>query len=149
MSPAPVTLAVLRFAIAGLANTLVGLVVVVCTSQLFGLNAYAANAAGYASGLTFGYVLNRTWSFRDTSRVRITAPRYVLAFVLSYGANLLVLVLGTEILGWPELAAQAAALTTYSVAFFVLCRWFVFRNPAEPVASEDERHLRGARDRRA
>ena len=149
MSPALVTLAALRFAIAGVANTLVGLAVVVCTSKLLGFNAYAANAAGYAAGLTFGYVLNRTWSFRDTARVRLTAPRYLLAFALSYGANLLVLVLGTEILGWPELAAQAAALTTYSVAFFVLCRWFVFRNPASAVASEDERHLRGARDRRA
>lgn len=141
-------LAALRFAIAGVANTLVGLSVVVCTSQLLGFNAYAANAAGYAAGLGFGYVLNRAWSFRNTTRVRLTAPRYLLAFAVSYGANVLVLAFGTKVLGWPELAAQTAALTTYSVAFFVLCRGFVFRNPASAVASEDEGHLRGARDRR-
>jgi hypothetical protein len=59
-------------------------------------------------------------------RAVITAPRYLVAFGISYGANLAVLAGGLQ-LSLPVILAQAAALSTYSVVFFLLCRYFVFK----------------------
>lgn len=114
----------LRFLLTGVANTAVGLIVV-SLCQWVGWSPYVANAVGYAAGLAFGFVLNRSWTFGDRRRAVITAPRYLLAFAVSYGANLAVLAGGLH-LSLPVTLAQAAALSTYSVVFFLLCRYFVF-----------------------
>jgi putative flippase GtrA len=115
----------LRFLLTGAANTAVGLLVV-SLCQWAGGSPYVANAVGYAAGLAFGFVMNRTWTFGDRRRAVITAPRYLVAFGISYGANLAVLAGGLQ-LSLPVILAQAAALSTYSVVFFLLCRYFVFK----------------------
>jgi putative flippase GtrA len=116
----------LRFLLAGLANTAVGLLVVSICGEWLGWSPYVANAVGYTAGLAFGFVVNRVWTFGDRRRAAITAPRYVIAFGISYGANLAVLTVGLSVLSLPPTIAQAAALSTYSLVFFLLCRYFVF-----------------------
>ena len=75
-------------------------------------------------------MLNRSWTFGDRRRATITAPRYVIAFGISYGANLAVLAAGLHLLSLPATLAQAVALPTYSVVFYLLCRHFVFEAEA-------------------
>ena len=116
----------LRFVLTGLANTAVGVLVVVICSEVFGWSPYLANAGGYAAGLAFGFVMNRVWTFGDRRHAAITAPRYLIAFGIAYGLNLLVLTGGLHWLSLPATIAQAAALSTYSVVFFLLCRYYVF-----------------------
>jgi putative flippase GtrA len=116
----------LRFVLVGLANSAVGLLIMVLCGEWLGWSPYAANAAGYAAGLAFGFALNRGWTFGDGRRATVTAPRYVLAFGVSYGLNLAVLATGLRLLALPAVLAQAVALATYSLVFFLMCRYFVF-----------------------
>jgi putative flippase GtrA len=116
----------LRFLLTGVANTAIGLLVVIACAHWLGWSPYVANAAGYAAGFAFGFVLNRGWTFGDRRKMAVTAPRYALAFVLSYAANLAVLATTLHVLAWPAALAQALALSTYSLMFFLLCRYFVF-----------------------
>lgn len=119
-------LAALRFLVTGVANTALGLLVVIACAHWLGWSPYAANATGYAAGLAFGFVVNRGWTFGDRRKVAITAPRYVLAFAISYAANLAVLTAALQLVAVPTAFAQALALSTYSLVFFLLCRYFVF-----------------------
>jgi putative flippase GtrA len=123
-------LTALRFLLTGLANTALGLLVVIACAQGLGWSPYVSNATGYAAGLAFGFVLNRGWTFGDRRKLTVTAPRYVVAFAISYAANLLVLAAGLHALALPESIAQALALSTYSLVFFLLCRYFVFESRA-------------------
>jgi putative flippase GtrA len=122
-----VAITALRFGATGVLNTVVGLLGVIIARELAGLSEYAANACGYAVGLAFGFVMNRGWTFADRSHIAVTAPRYALAFLISYGANLAVLTVSLGALGAPPNLAQTFALATYSAVFFVLCRCFVFQ----------------------
>jgi putative flippase GtrA len=125
-----VAITALRFGATGVLNTVVGLIGVIAARELAGLSEYGANAFGYAVGLSFGFLMNRSWTFADRRKIAVTAPRYVLSFLISYGANLAVLATALGVLGIPANLAQAGALATYSIVFFVLCRWFVFRRAA-------------------
>ena len=119
-----------RFLLTGLVNVAVGLTTIIVCAELLGWSPYLANAAGYVVGLTTGFVLNRSWTFGDRRRATVTAPRYVMAFGISYGANLAVLAAGLRLLSLPATLAQAAALATYSLVFYLLCRYFVFEPDA-------------------
>lgn len=115
----------LRFIAVGLVNTAIGLATVLAASGWLAANAFFANGAGLAVGFAVGYQLNRLWTFRSSQAVAMTAPRYLLAFALSYGTNLAVLALGLRA-GLHPFLAQAAALAVYSLAFYCLCRVIVF-----------------------
>jgi len=117
--------AFLRFITVGIVNTVVGLVTVLAASEWLGATAFIANGAGLLAGFVLGYQLNRLWTFRSSRAVSITAPRYLLAFALSYSINLAILAFGLSA-GLHQVVAQAAALAAYSLAFFFLCRVIVF-----------------------
>jgi putative flippase GtrA len=116
----------MRFVLVGVVNTAVGLLVVIACSEGLGWSPYLSNGVGYAAGLAFGFLMNHVWTFGDRRHAVITAPRYLIAFGISYGLNLLVLAAGLRLLSLPTTIAQAVALSTYSLVFFVLCRHFVF-----------------------
>jgi putative flippase GtrA len=118
-------MAFLRFVAVGAVNTIVGLATVLAAGQWLGANAFLANGAGLTAGFVIGYQLNRLWTFRSSGPVAMTAPRYLLAFVLSYTINFAILVFALRA-GLHPVLAQGAALASYSFAFFFLCRIMVF-----------------------
>jgi putative flippase GtrA len=116
----------LRFVAVGAVNTGIGLATVIAASQVPGVNAYVANGAGLAAGFIVGFQLNRRWTFRSLRSVAMTAPRYLLVFLVSYAINLGVLAVALESAAIHPIIAQAAALTAYSLVFYFLCRMVVF-----------------------
>ena len=75
---------VLRFALVGCANTLVGFAVILMAGWLLQLGDVAANAVGYGCGLLLSFVLNHQYlSLRG--RTAGALVRYLLAFAVSYG----------------------------------------------------------------
>ena len=116
----------LRFVLSGVANTALGLLVVIVCARELGWSPYIANATGYAAGLTCGFLLNRGWTFDDRRKIAVTGPRYVLAFAISYATNLAVLTAALHTPALPAAMAQTLALSSYSIVFFLLCRYFVF-----------------------
>lgn len=119
----------MRFAATGVINTIVGLAAIAFAQTVLLLGPYWSNAFGYAVGLACSYAFNSRWTFRAGPGSPGRLLRFIVAFALAYAANLAVLY-GSLTVGAPWLLAQAAALLTYSVLFFVLCKFAVFRQPA-------------------
>lgn len=114
----------LRYAAVGVVNTAVGLGAI-WTLVALGLSPLTSNALGYALGLTVSFILNRTWTFQ--ARDGMPVVRFLGAFAVCYSANLATLALGLKIAPQAVYLSQAAAVAVYSVLFFVICRYFVFR----------------------
>jgi len=121
-----------RYLSVGLLNTALGLSVI-WGLMLVGLDPVPANMAGYTAGLVLSFFLNRAWTF-NARRSGWPVARFLGAFLIAYGANLTVLVLGIRVLPEAAYALQLVANIVYSVLFFLLCRFFVFRPAA--MASE-------------
>jgi len=115
-----------RYAVVGLLNTLVGLLVIMAAQALLGFSPYVANASGYAAGILVGYVANRNWTFRHSGSIGLSAALYVAMFATCYALNLAVLWLALNVQHWPAVLAQIAGMIVYTVCFFVGCRTVVF-----------------------
>ena len=104
---------------------LVGFAVILMAGWLLQLGDVAANAVGYGCGLLLSFVLNRQLPFA-TRGVPPALVRYLLAFAVSYGVNVGVLVIFTAVLGQSSVLSQALAVCSYTIAFYALSRWVVF-----------------------
>jgi putative flippase GtrA len=120
----------LRYSWVGVLNTALGLGVIWGLMGA-GVGPYLANAIGYGAGLALSFFLNRAWTFRarDTGWPVL---RFLIAFAIAYAANLVVLSVGLRVAPGAAYALQFAAIGTYSVLFFLLCRFFVFDRAGAP-----------------
>jgi putative flippase GtrA len=122
----PDYLRVLRFGAVGLLNTAFGYTVIL-TGLSLGWGDIASNAAGYATGLVIGFLLNRSWTFRDSGKFRRTeAYRYTLTFLVSYCANLAILATARSIGFVESPLAHLAGIGVYSVLFYLGSARYVF-----------------------
>lgn len=118
-----------KFAVVGVANTLVDFCVFTILAQLLGVNVYLAQVAGYSAGVVNSYVLNRSWTFR--AKDRFFSPALVKFLFLSAGMLLLstgILYLCYDTAGLPKLAAKAVATGITMVVNFLVNRFWVFRS---------------------
>ena len=118
---------VVWFGLVGLANTVVGYATIVLFMEGMDWSPFLSNAMGYAVGLTMGFALNRALTFRGVGSNHGTFYKYVLAFIASYGFNLVVLWGSMTLFADMRLVAQLLAMVGYSVLFFLLCKFYVFR----------------------
>lgn len=116
----------LLFAGVGLVNTALSLSVIWIASRV-GMGPYLANMAGYAVGLINSFFMNRAVTFRKQSSAPGAASRFLLTFAVAYVVNLTVLTAGLSISDAHEFLWQILAMITYTVVFFTLSKWFVFR----------------------
>ena len=56
-----------------------------------GFSPVVSNVAGYAVGLMLGFVLSKKFVFRSNGRFVAESVRYLIAFIISFLFNLLVL----------------------------------------------------------
>jgi len=126
----------LRFLAVGGLNTAAGLTVIYAARYGLGFGDVAANIIGYACGLAISFVLNARWTFRYRSRVLPALLRFLLAFLIAYGTNLLCLLLLLHVVGIPGVLAQAASIVPYTVVFYLLSRHFAFRQ-TQPGLAQD------------
>ena len=117
----------LKFLAVGVANTLAGLTVIYGAKWLFRLGDIAANVAGYAVGLALSFLLNKHWTFRFGGPSGKAAVRFLGAFMVAYGANLLTVLTCIRVLGMDGYLAQAIGVIPYTVTFYALSKGFVFR----------------------
>ena len=127
----------LRFLLVGLTNTALGLLTIYVAKLVFHLGDVAANAMGYAFGLLVGYGLNSTWTFEYRGCLPAAIGRFAIAFLLSYGLNLITVWWLIEHASVDSYIAQALGIFPYTLCFYLLCRWFVFpaRARGVPAAS--------------
>jgi putative flippase GtrA len=121
-----------RYALVGVANTVVGYGLILVLDLGLGLRPWMANAAGYGLGMLLSYVLNRRFAFRSRRAHRGALPAFILTAAACWGLNLAVLY-GALSAGLPATSAQALAVLSYTVSFYLFNRYAVFRRaPKEP-----------------
>ena len=117
----------IRYSGAGLINTIVGFAVILSAMAL-NFSPMISNIAGYAVGFTLGFVLSKKFVFRSNDRFVTESIRYLLAFVISFLINLLMLHLALNNLNFNALASQVVAAISYTLLMYVLTRFFVFNS---------------------
>lgn len=118
-------LKLIRFILVGLLNTAVGMGTIVA-GIVVGLPPLLANALGYLVGLCVSFVANSRFTFRQDPRNFALGIRYLIAFLIAYGCNLLA-VLGLDAT-FPEhkTLTHIAGIIPYTIVFFILADRFVF-----------------------
>lgn len=109
----------------GVLNTIVG------HGTIFGLmflgfNPYISNISGYAVGITFSYILNKSWNFKSKRPHREAYPRFVLSLLIAYLVNLAFLFIGLNVIGLNKYIAQIIAGIFYTGIGFLLSRYITF-----------------------
>jgi putative flippase GtrA len=125
-----------RFALAGVANTAFGFLVIATLDVGLGLNPHLANAGGYFLGLILSFQLNRRFVFRADRPAVLAAPRFLAAAGCAFVLNQAVLAGASFLLGSGDIArlgAQGAAVATYTITLFFLCRLWVFAESTDAV----------------
>lgn len=114
-----------RYAGGGAVNTLAGFAVIFLLMWV-GISPFIANIGGYLVGFTLGFFISRTFVFRSAGKFTSEGARYLLAFLICFAINLLVLELALNRLHWNAYLAQLIAAGTYTVSLYVLTRSVVF-----------------------
>lgn len=111
----------------GAANTSATLIVIYALMAVK-TNLYIANFIGYAIGLLISFTLNRRWTFRSNNAADFAlARRFLLAVFAAYCANLLLVFLSVRF-GLSPHIAQLAGMPAYTVCFYGLSKFYVFRH---------------------
>lgn len=121
----------MRFLATGVLNTLLTATVIFALKAGLQAGDVAANAIGYLCGLASSFALNSRWTFDYGGSQIVALRRFVLAFLLAYGLNLL-LVLALIRTGVNPYLAHLAGMPAYTLAFYLLCRHYVFVGQRRP-----------------
>jgi putative flippase GtrA len=122
-----------RFGGAGVLTTALGLAVILSLDVGLGVDRRLANAAGYLAGAALGFVLQRSFVFRQSAPAPGSTLRFVVVMLLAFALNQAVLSLAGQILPQDRLGhtlAQLIAMATYTATQFALFRLWVFRPSA-------------------
>jgi putative flippase GtrA len=114
-----------RFLVAGVANTAVGLAAY-AAAELAGVPVWGALLVGMLTGVAFSFLSMGAYAFRDLSWQRL--PRFVVCYGANYGVNLLALDVLHRFVADPILR-QALLTPPMAVFSYVCLSRFVFRRP--------------------
>lgn len=125
----------LRYGVAGVANTLIGLSVILTLDVGLHVDPHIANAVGYAIGVCVSFVLSKLFVFKARRASRSAPLRYGVAVAVAFALNQGVLTLARMLLPHGTLfdvAAQGAAVASYTGALFLLSHFWVFAHQPTP-----------------
>ena len=110
-----------RYALVGVINTMVTLVVILICKSLLGINPWVSNAAGYVAGFVNSFVWNKLWVFNSHNKVMHEALKFFGGFLICYGLQFIVTFLITDytVLGDRELKIRNFTLSGYGVATLI------------------------------
>lgn len=129
-----------KYAMVGVMNTLVTLILIFVFKTLLGVNEYVSNAIGYVGGLINSFIWNKTWVFQSQKGMWKEAFKFIVGFLLCYGLQLLAVwalnehtFLGSLLidLGFYTLSGYAIAtligMVLYTLLNYVYNRLITFR----------------------
>lgn len=74
----------LKYAVVGVMNTMVTLIVIFVCKSLLGVPEILSNALGYIAGVINSFMWNKTWVFRSKKSFRREAVKFAIGFGLCY-----------------------------------------------------------------
>ena len=120
-----------KFLSVGMLNMLVGLLVIYACKWFFHAGDAAANAIGYAAGLTTSFTLNSRWTFAYRGRQLPALIKFLLVAAVAYGMNLLTVLVLIHYAGMNAYIAQAMGIPPYTLTTYLASKFIVFRLPPE------------------
>ena len=114
-----------KYAGAGVFSTIVGFLVIFLLLW-FGFTPIKANFSGYLVGLILGFLMSRKVVFRSQGNITVEVFRYLLAFIVSYLFNIIVLYIALYEFYLNQYIAQIVAAIVYTVGMYLLARLFVY-----------------------
>lgn len=111
----------IRYAIVGVMNTLLTLIVIYICKSYLEINPYVSNAVGYAAGLINSFLWNRTWVFRaKDGKIHKQALKFILGFAICYLIQLLVVwLLNKSAFGLIEIVILGFTFSGYGIATII------------------------------
>jgi len=80
----------------------------------------------YLLGASIGFFANRRFTFRHDGGIGVTGVRYILAQMMGYLLNLVLLLLFVDWLDFSHQVVQGIAIVVVAIFLFVVLRIFVF-----------------------
>ncbi|MEA5011042.1 MAG: GtrA family protein [Angelakisella sp.] len=117
-----------KFAIVGVANTLLDMGVFWLLSVLLGINPYISQVISYSCGMLNSYIFNRSWTFR--SQAKFFSPallRFIILNLIMLGISTGLLFVLLDVLAVPKMIAKVGATIITLVISFVVNRLWVFK----------------------
>ena len=127
MSKFPALRQVIRYGLVGLLNNLLGYLIYLLLT-FYWLDPMVAITLLYPVGVVTAYFGHSKYSFAYQGKNTHALVRYLIAHVIGYGVNLLMLYILWEKLKLPHQMVQATAIFVVAGILFLLNRYFVFPN---------------------
>lgn len=122
---------VARYGVVGVLNNLLGYLIYLFITWLW-LEPITAVALMYPIGAVTAYFGHARYSFAYSGRISHGVVRYAIAHLIGYGANIGMLYLLSDQLGFPHQLVQAVAIVSVAGILYLLFRYFVFPNRPQP-----------------
>lgn len=116
-----------KFCLIGVVNGIVGFSIILSLLYIFQVNYLVSNSLGYLGGILTSFLLNKYVNFRSDGRVRFEFPVFIVSFAIAYLANMLVLSFLVEFVQVKEIVGLILAAGVYTVLFYILSRFIVFK----------------------
>jgi putative flippase GtrA len=119
-----------KFLSVGVANTVVGLLVIYLAKWFLHLGDIAANASGYSVGLLLSFALNSQWTFAYRGPRLPALARFMAVTLIAYGMNLATVLGAITWAGLNSYVAQALGIVPYTATAFLASKYLVFPRQA-------------------
>ena len=116
-----------RYGVVGVLNNLLGYLIYLLVTWLW-LEPKIAVTLMYPIGAVTAYFGHARYSFAYSGRTSYSMVRYAIAHLIGYGANIGMLYLFSDQLGYPHQLVQAVAIAAVAGILYLLLRYFVFPN---------------------
>lgn len=115
----------IRYSLVGVASNL-ALYCFYLLITYFGIEPKRAMTISYVVGASIGFVGHRKWTFAHRGALLGSSARYVIAHLLGYTINFLILLVFVDRLGYSHQWIQGGAIIVIAGFLFVTFRYFVF-----------------------
>ena len=118
----------LKFALTGVGNTLVDLILFRVLYTYLGVNIYLSQVCSYSAGMLNSYLVNRSWTFRTGERFfSLQLVRFIVGNLAVLLLSVLLINLCTVQLGLGKLTAKLV-VTCFTLAVnFLISRLWIFK----------------------
>jgi putative flippase GtrA len=121
-----------RYGLVGIASNLSGYLLFLLITY-WGVEPKMAMTLLYVVGATIGFIGNRQWAFAHSGTVLGAGARYVVAHMLGYLINFLLLFIFVDRLRYSHQWVQAVAIFVVAGFLFVVFKYFVFPKTASSI----------------
>lgn len=118
---------IIRYGVVGVITNLLGYLVYLFVTWL-GVDPKVTVGVLYPIAATIGYFGHSKYSFSHDERHRDAMPRYVVAHVVGYLSNILLLYVFVDKLHYPHQLVQLMAIFILVFYFFIVLRVYVFKS---------------------